>query len=1398
MKSKLLILFIFFLTPFITSASHVVGGSLTYEQLGASTYKIILKVYRDCGPTSAALDNSVVIEVKRADGTAFVPSKNITIPLGTKTKLNPFVDTCVIKQNICVEEGIYTKIVNNFPPQAGGYHLFWQRCCRNASILNIVTPDFAGESFYTFIPDNNSIISNSSPSWINSPPTFICQSQPINFNHGATDPDGDSLSYKFYAPYLGCYNPAPASSPNCGGIDYPTFPANIATFNSVVWKPGYSASNPLGGAGLTLSSTGFLNGTPPAIGQYVMGIKCEEWRNGVKIGEIVRDFQFNVVNCPPPSNANFNTTGYCTGLTVKFNNTTVPVSNTYFWNFGVTSTFADTSHAVSPTYTYPAIGTYTVTLISNKGTPCADTSIQVVSVPLINAAFTSPTSTCTGLAVNFNDASTVSDSSFITNWDWNFGNGNTSTLQNPSNIYNTAGTFNVTLIVTTKEGCKDTIINPITILTYSNAAFNTIGYCKGLTVTFNNTSTPASANYFWNFGVGSTLADTSHAANPTYTYPAIGTYTVTLITNKGTPCADTALLVMSVPVIKAEFTSNTPSCKDFLVNFTDASVISNASSITNWDWNFGGGNTSTLQNPTFTFNTSGTFNVTLIVTTIDGCKDTITHPVIIHPLTSSGFNSSGYCQGLTVTFTNTSTPITNSYFWDFGIGSTLADTSNAVNPIYTFPALGTYTVTLISNKGTPCADTIIQVINVPIINAEFTSTAPACKDFLVNFTNASIGGFSLITNWDWTFGNGNTSTLQHPSATYTASGTFNVTLIVTTSEGCKDTITHPIIIQPLPVAAAGNDLLICNNNPTATLNGSVLNATGGIWMGSGTFNPGNTTVNANYTSTPAAVLAGKDTLYLVTTGNGACPADTDTVIITFYNGPTINAGGNTLIVCKDTTSIPITASYTTPATGILWTTSGTGYFGDSSKVITTYHPSVADINAGTITLHAATTGNGICFPALDSIAITFTTVPFVNITSTDSVCTPNSTPITATSTTGSGIWSSSGTGTFLPSNAVLNGFYNSSTSDNMAGAVQLIFTSTNNGVCKAKHDTINIILNPKPIAIYSRIPTCALAPLTFTNGSTISSGTIVNWNWNFGDNSPIDNTKSPTHTFNPGGIYNVTLIATSNKGCSDTLQQNVIIYHNPIANFEPVGKCKLDGTFFYDSSSVIGSSITSWNWSFGDNTNSTSQNPSHFYSSNGNQTTTLIVQSAQGCKDTVSQTITIIDSPNANFSANPTIANVNQNVSFTDLSSGSPINWFWDFGDSKSDSTSTTKNPNHYYSKGGYYQVCLVITDMNGCADTACRQEIVALPPDIPTGFSPNGDGVNDIFYVYGGPFKNITFNIYNNWGELIFTSTSQKVGWDGKRNGVDQPLGVYVYTVTGTTELGEIQTLSGDVTLLR
>jgi gliding motility-associated-like protein len=259
----------------------------------------------------------------------------------------------------------------------------------------------------------------------------------------------------------------------------------------------------------------------------------------------------------------------------------------------------------------------------------------------------------------------------------------------------------------------------------------------------------------------------------------------------------------------------------------------------------------------------------------------------------------------------------------------------------------------------------------------------------------------------------------------------------------------------------------------------------------------------------------------------------------------------------------------------------------------------------------------------------------------------------------------------------------------------------------------------------------------------------------------------------------------------------VIVYELPFADFSFTNPCEDNAVYFNDLSSIGSGSIVSWNYAFGDTSAaSTQQNPSHIYNYAGTYPVTLQIVSNNNCTNSVTYNISVLPSPIANFvmSANPVVAL--EAVTFTDQSYGGPVGWIWNFGDSTG---TNVQNTNHSYSSGGSYTVSLVVMDVNGCVDTISHDITVALLPVLPTAFTPgNNDGHNDVFYVRGGPFRKLKFKVFNNWGELLFETEDQTQGWDGTYKGVEQPMGVYVWTVD--VEITDSRTIrtSGDVTLIR
>ena len=322
----------------------------------------------------------------------------------------------------------YVKTVT-LPPIKGGYYLSFQRCCRNNTIVNIINPLSTGENIWTRINDTTNIGYNSSPEFKNLPPNFLCTNAPLVFDHSATDADGDSLVYEFFHPYTGATSPNPR--PECNQYQNPPF--TQIQFESVYSYYDAIPSSPT----VSLNkSTGQLKITPTLQGQFVVGIVVKEYRNGVLIGYTQRDYQFNVQNCV------FETTSAFVNPSVNCNREVFFTNNSqnadaYRWEFGDSTTLADTSLAKDGYYRYPKPGSYWVRLKASKGN-CVDSISKLVTVfDRINFKLPKDTVICRGTSLVLEPDTFYYKGAYL----WNTGSKDT-TLP-----VNTAGTYwlNVTI-----------------------------------------------------------------------------------------------------------------------------------------------------------------------------------------------------------------------------------------------------------------------------------------------------------------------------------------------------------------------------------------------------------------------------------------------------------------------------------------------------------------------------------------------------------------------------------------------------------------------------------------------------------------------------------------------------------------------------------------------------------------------------------------------------------------------------------------------------------------------------------------------------------------------------------------------------------------------------------------
>jgi gliding motility-associated-like protein len=819
-------LFLLFFLSKVTEATHIVGGEIYYDYLGGNNYKIHMKVYRDCINGIPQLDNPAFITVFKNDGTVYATFQMTLLSTTNMPPTNNSPCAPNTSNSACVQQGIYEETIN-LPPSPGGYYIAYQRCCRNGTILNLISPGGVGTTYWEHIPGPEVVAINSSPRFNELPPIYICNELPIAFDHAATDPDGDSLVYELCTPFNGLDGCCPIIGGGVGGGQFcPNPPTSCPTENtpppyvSVPFIAPYSASYPMASnpAININSNTGYLDGNPLMLGQWVVGVCVSEYRNGVLIGTHHRDFQFNVISCPFVVSAdivsqtttnNGQGTGYCNGFTISYSNNSFNGS-TYFWDFGDPSTLADTSHLYNPTYTFPAVGDYTVTLIVNPGSTCGDTTTEVFHVhPLLKPDFLEPNGQC----LENNSFDFFGGGVFEGNgsFNWSFGSNanpttaNTATVNNVS--FNVPGVYTVSFTVN-ENGCSATASKTIEVYQNPEAVIGnfTPDGCVPQVVTFQNNSTAGTPmTHLWSFSDGTT----STQLNPTKTFSVPGVYSVSLTVMTSQKCIDTSnvvavnnLTVYPIPVSTFSIVSASDKCFDNnSFDFTAGTVFQGATGVL--DWSFGSdanpsvASTAIVNN--VTYNTHGLFPVTLIAEE-NGCSSSTTQTIELYPNPVAGIqpvNAAG-CDPQIVNFQNISTGASSmNYLWEFSDGTT----STEENPQHIFTPPGIYNYTLTVTTFDKCIDTnsvasVSSITVSPSPVSTFTATPRVVSIFEpdINFYNMFAND---VVSWIYHFGDGGTSLDEiDPMHTYSTWGDYTVTLTVSNQYDCANT--SDLLIRILP------------------------------------------------------------------------------------------------------------------------------------------------------------------------------------------------------------------------------------------------------------------------------------------------------------------------------------------------------------------------------------------------------------------------------------------------------------------------------------------------------------------------------------------------------------------------------------------------------------------------
>jgi len=1074
----------------------------------------------------------------------------------------------------------------------------------------------------------------------------------------------------------------------------------------------------------------------------------------VKTADSCEHFIEHVVNLIPSPIANFsNPPTSCNSQLVQFTDLSQPNGGgnitTWYWDFDDPgSGVNNNSSAQNPQHAFTVPGTFSVSLIVTNASNCTDTiwhDITIDARPVSN--FTADTA-CLGALTSFTDQSSTTTGS-IASYFWQFGDGQTSTAQNPTHQYGSAQVYNVTLTVTTTGGCVKDTTKQVLVLQAANAAFAVqTPACAGTTVQFTDLSNTAHGyitTWDWDFGDGNTVTVTFPASpNVTHVYNAGGVYSVTLTITTSDGC--TAEVINQVTIIGnplANFSAPAASCAMMPVQFTDLSQQNGGGTITQWAWDFGDpgsgtNNLSNLQNPVHLFSAGGSFDVQLIVTNVNGCKDTIVSPLTVTDAPVAQFTADTSCLDFPTQFTDGSTTASGTIIaweWNFGDpGSGAQNTSTLQNPTHIFSTTGTFNVTLNVATSDGCEnDTVIPVYVNPAPVAMFEANT-SCVGTPTQFTDLSIAPGSMIISWFWDFGDGvGTSTVQNPTYTYTTWGTYNVTLLVTNLANCIDSIIIPVTARQNPTAAFNYTSFFC---PSGQVNfqdqsqGNNAAIVDHYWI----FEPGYTSNLVN----PTYVYSITDTTYAVTlivTDNYGCQ---DTIIDSVYVKPGMDFTFNFDTVCfgEPTHFGAVNLAQGDTLYSVQWN------FGDPpsgpNNQSFLYNPTHIYTAPGVYTVKLKAWNSDNC---QDSI---FQTIQVYDLPQPDFsfLSDPCDSIIHLVDESLAGIgniqtWEWHFGDGSAP--LVITGMPSGDTSHlyTTIGQFNVTLITTNSRGCV---DSITQVVERYPCIAASFDPDdtllCANYPITFGD-SSLPVSRISQWHWDFDDGQDTTYTtysETITHTFGAAGVYSVWLrinAVVNGTSFADSTLRVIQIRPTPDPAFASPNTCLNLPVLFSDTSETFGEPNTSWSWTFGDPGSGTADtstfaNPSHQYGSPGSYDVKMIVSNRFGCEDSVTQTIRIFALPEASFSN--TVACEGDPTYFTDhsvIADTAMGSWYWNFGvPSLVLDTSTLQNPHYIYPAVGDYTVRLIVQDYFGCLDTVDSTVTVSVTPLSSFNLVDNIDGM--------------------------------------------------------------------------
>lgn len=635
---------------------HIIGGVVTYECLGDNRYEITMKVYRDCQGGGAGFDSNgtTIGTVTIFEGDAIYERyRSIQLDPALITFINPEDNPCLsVPPNVCVEEGEY-KFTVTLPRSPDAYTITYQRCCRNNTITNIANPGESGATYFVQITPEAQAICNSSPVFNDFPPIVICGGELLTFDHSATDPDNDPntvLVYSLCTPYLGgglrgataatsgqAHLPdGVAPDPDVGP---PYIPLNY-------FEPYYSSDNPLGeAASISIDpNTGRLSVQAGALGQYVIGVCVQEFRNGVLISEIQRDFQFNVGQCNRLVRAEIQADSVredgvyiirLCGSTAAhiLNLSSEQFIDSYDWYVEETG---DQLKTRDFDYTFPDTGIYHLRLVLNKDqtfAQCQDSILIEVGVfGEISVSMDYAYDTCVHEQVSFSSQSHT-ENGVIESFNWIFGDGATADQPQTTHLYDSAATYLVQIQVTDARGCT---AEDSKLLRYYPVPSQVIiepdhtNGCTPATIYFDNLSALLTEEYLveWLFGDG----QSDEGVKVSHLYDTSGIFDVNVYITSPIGCETSAQFdaivdIRQSPIAMMEYTPEILHELQRDVQFNNLTKHGQT-----YHWSFGDGTTSSEVHPFHTYADTGYYDLRLVAYASNGCSDTLERIMDVAPL----------------------------------------------------------------------------------------------------------------------------------------------------------------------------------------------------------------------------------------------------------------------------------------------------------------------------------------------------------------------------------------------------------------------------------------------------------------------------------------------------------------------------------------------------------------------------------------------------------------------------------------------------------------------------------------------------------------------------------------------------------------------------------------------